>query len=108
MFAHIMRCLSELHHRLGVFSLIFGMLQANLAYRDEIEIFSCAIKASSVLVFTSSTHNAQVVRDTISLRRASLKAETIRTLILVTKKLHLDREHANKALKSQISVVPVH
>ncbi|KAI9507232.1 hypothetical protein F5148DRAFT_1276297 [Russula earlei] len=31
-------------------------------------------------------------RDTISLRRASLKAETIRTLILVKKKLHLQRE----------------
>jgi hypothetical protein len=46
---------------LTVFSLVFGMLQANLAYRDEIEIFLCAIKASNALIFTSSTHNAQVV-----------------------------------------------
>lgn len=37
-------------------------------------------------------------RDTISLRRASLKAETIRTLMLVKKSLHLQREHANKGL----------
>jgi hypothetical protein len=45
--------------------------------------------------------------DTISLFHASLKAETIRTLMLVKKKLHLDHKHANKALKSQISVVPI-
>jgi hypothetical protein len=46
-------------------------------------------------------------RDTISLRCASLKAETIRVLMLVKKKLHLGHGHANKALKSQISIVPV-
>jgi hypothetical protein len=45
--------------------------------------------------------------DTISLCHASLKAETIRMLMLVEKELHLDCEHANKALKSQISIVPV-
>ena len=46
-------------------------------------------------------------RDTISLRRASLKVETIRTLMLVKKKLHLEREHTNMMLKGQNQVVPV-
>jgi hypothetical protein len=57
--------------------------------------------------YSSSSSSASAVavervfsggRDTISLRRASLKAETIRTLMLVKKKLHLEREHANRAL----------
>ena len=37
-------------------------------------------------------------RDTISIRRASLRADTIRTLMLVKKSLHLQREHVNKVL----------
>ena len=38
-------------------------------------------------------------RDTISLRRASLHADTIRTLMLVKKRLHLARAKANAALR---------
>ena len=34
-------------------------------------------------------------RDTISLRRASLKAQTIRVLMLVKRKLHLARTQGN-------------
>ena len=37
-------------------------------------------------------------RDTISLRRASLNADTIRILMLVKKRLHLARAKANAAL----------
>ena len=37
-------------------------------------------------------------RDTISLRRASLHANTIRILMLVKKRLHLARSKANRAL----------
>jgi len=38
-------------------------------------------------------------RDTISLRRASLHADTIRVLMLVKKRLHLARSQANAALR---------
>lgn len=38
-------------------------------------------------------------RDTISLRRASLHADTIRVLMLVKKRLHLARAQANIALR---------
>jgi hypothetical protein len=38
-------------------------------------------------------------RDTISLQRASLHADTIRTLMLVKKRLHLVRARANATLK---------
>jgi hypothetical protein len=38
-------------------------------------------------------------RDTISLRRASLNASTIRILMLVKKRLHLTRARANVALR---------
>ena len=37
-------------------------------------------------------------RDTISLRRASLKPDTIRVLMLVKKKLHLEREKSKNVL----------
>jgi len=37
-------------------------------------------------------------RDTISLRRASLQADTIRILMLVKKRLHVARGKANAAL----------
>ena len=39
-------------------------------------------------------------RDTISLRRASLKPDTIRVLMLVKKKLHLEREKSKRDLRS--------
>lgn len=38
-------------------------------------------------------------RDTISLRRASLKADTIRVLMLVKKRLHLHREQSKVVLR---------
>lgn len=38
-------------------------------------------------------------RDTISLRRASLKPDTIRVLMLVKKKLHLEREKSKKNIR---------
>ena len=38
-------------------------------------------------------------RDTISLRRASLHADTIRVLMLVKKRLHLARAKVNAALR---------
>jgi hypothetical protein len=38
-------------------------------------------------------------RDTISLRRASLKPETIRVLMLVKKKMHLEREKSKTILR---------
>lgn len=39
-------------------------------------------------------------RDTISLRRASLKAETIKTPMFVKKRLHLERERIKRALQA--------
>ena len=38
-------------------------------------------------------------RDTISLRRASLKPETIHVLMLVKKKLHLEREKSKGIIR---------
>ena len=40
-------------------------------------------------------------RDTISLRRASLKPDTIRVLMLVKKKLHLEREKSKTVLRTR-------
>jgi hypothetical protein len=58
--------------------------------------------ATNIVVLGSAVAVERVFsggRDTISLRRASLRPETIKVLMLVKKKLHLARAQATAALR---------
>jgi hypothetical protein len=66
-----------------------------LYYITPVLTVNYGLKGSAVAV----EHIFSGGRDTISLRRASLKPETIHVLMLVKKKLHLEREKSKGIIR---------
>jgi hAT family C-terminal dimerisation region len=84
-FPNLYRLVRDIFSIPGVFLLYYGVF--NLTYY--------ILKGSAVAVEQIFSGG----RDTISLRRASLKPETIRVFMLVKKKLHLEREKSKTILR---------
>jgi hypothetical protein len=74
---------------------IFSQSQVCNSYIALCTYLNYCLKGSAVAV----EHIFSGGRDTISLCRASLKPETIRVLMLVKKKLHLEREKSKVILR---------